>query len=351
MQDLTTPKLDCCWAEISVHELTGWNRDLLQTNASFFQFPYWNEPLRRMHFVPRYLTYRSNGSALAYVAVLTIGIPGMRIGLVQRGPVSLVPNQEVPITAFGALKQWAKRGGYIFLRFTHPDANFSNRLSIVAPFVNCDPFPFYRDFRDELIVEQVEDDAEMLGSFQSTARRKIRKAAEAGFEITSSDSSEKFCETWPLFLKLAKRKGFRHRPLASYLDLIKLASPHGCVRIYVAAMKQKPVESIVIVADRTTASYMSGALDTDALEGKPSPSCLLHWQAMRDFFRLGVKYYHLGTRSGEVYQFKRQFRPIERDNPPPLTLITNPLMFRVWAMTILRLGPIVWPCVKRLAFQ
>lgn len=339
------------WTEISWRELVAWNQQLLQTDASFFQYPFWNEPFREMYFVPRYLVYRSQGQFVAYVCILTLGVSGLRIGLVRRGPVSLITDAEVSFLALQDLQSWAKHEGYIFLRFTHSDSECLERVSSLGVTERIDAFPFYRDSCEELIVEQVEDDAQMLARFQPVARRKIKKAKEVGYDLRVSDSPEELINVWPLFSGLSKRKGFRYRPLNSYLDLIRLAQPHQSARLYAAFLGQRPVEAILIVRDRLTSHYMSGALDVDALQGKESPSCLLHWQAMRDFFRLGVKYYNLGTRSGTVYQFKSQFRPLEKVGAPPVTLVLRPGMYRLWSALMLRLAPSLWPRVKRLIFR
>jgi hypothetical protein len=339
------------WAEIPRQELVTWNQQLLETDASFFQYPYWNEPFREMYFAPRYLAYRAQGKFIAYVCILTFGVSSLRIGLVRRGPVSLIPNVEVPFLALEDLKNWAKHEGYVFLRFTHSNPECLERISSLGLTERVEAFPFYRDSCDELIVEQVEDDAQMLAKFQPVARRKIRKATEVGYDLRVSDSPEALINVWPLFLALSDRKGFRYRPLASYLDLIRLAQPHQSARLYTAYLGQKPIEAILIVRDRMTSHYMSGALDVNALQGEASPSCLLHWQAMRDFFRLGVKYYNLGTRSGTVYQFKSQFRPLEKIGSPPVTLVISPGMYRLWSALVLRLAPSLWPRMKRILFR
>jgi hypothetical protein len=78
-----------------------------------------------------------------------------------------------------------------------------------------------------------------------------------------------------------------------------------------------------------------GALDVVALADAPSPSCLLHWHAMRDFRRLGVRDYNLGSGgSGGLMIFKNKFRPVRRDFCPPLTVILQPARYR-WIQRLL----------------
>jgi len=77
------------WRPIPRAELASWNQRLFSTDASLFQYPFWAEPFRKMHFQPRYLAYHDGASERAYVSVLSIGVPRFRIGLVLRGPGAL----------------------------------------------------------------------------------------------------------------------------------------------------------------------------------------------------------------------------------------------------------------------
>lgn len=71
----------------------------------------------------------------------------------------------------------------------------------------ADAFPFYRDPGEELVVSQVGSDDDVLASFQAVARREIRRAEQAGFRIDRSGDAESFKRVWPLFERLATRKG------------------------------------------------------------------------------------------------------------------------------------------------
>lgn len=338
------------WQEISMSEVGNWNQRLLQANAPLFQLPFWNEPFRQLHFTPRYLAYVEAGERTAYTCILTAGLPGFRIGLIQRGPVALVQGAELNDSMLKALRAWASGHGYVFLRFTHPDAAHMELLAAQGKMERQDAFPFYRDLRDELIVSLEADETELQAGFQAVARRKIKHAQNAPYEIRSSDAPETLTAVWPLFERLGARKGFRFRPLASFLQLVELARVHQCVRLYVAYLAGQAVEAILILQDRQMAYYLIGALDTAAMGEHPSPSCLLHWLAMCESRQAGRRAYHLGTRSGKVYAFKRQFRPSETTTPPPVTWIIKPVRYQLWARLALQYLPAFGPRLKRLLF-
>lgn len=304
--------------------------------AHLLQFPFWNEALRKVHFQPCYLRFGPAEDPDYYACVLTVGLLGLRIGLLQRGPVALRPDCPLRTAVVPGLLAWARHTGHFCLRLTHHDRVLLDAITASSAGVREDPFPFYRDAAEELLVEQLDDDQRMLLSFQQIARQEIKAAGRIGYEIKFSDTAEALAKYWTLFQSLADRKGFQYRPFSSYQELIRLGREFGCVRLYVALSGGQPVEAILVVRDRTTAHYMSGALDMTALQGRPSPSCALHWKAMRDFYHLGVRYYNLGSRSGPVYQFKRKFHPIERVNPPPATLVVNQGLYRLWTLVVLR---------------
>ena len=337
------------WSAIAPSALPHWCARLQETPASLFQYPYWNEPLRALHFAPQYLAYQHGKDALAFACVLRLGVPGARIGLVQRGPVGLGANGSVPAEALVALQRWARSHGYVFLRFTHDSADLLDEVANVGDTRRVDAFPFYREPQEELLVEQHHDDDAVLRGFQPVARRNLKKAAEVGFQLESSDDPQSLSAVWPLFEGLARRKRLSFRPEASYRTIVELARPHDGARVHVARVGERTVQAILVVRDRDRAHYISGALDTEALGDTPSPSVLLHWQAMRDAYRRwGCTQYDLGTRSGNVYPFKRKFRPVERHCPPPATLVINPTLFRVWFGAGLPAITQQWPRIKRV---
>jgi len=335
------------WVPVAAADVAEWNGRLLAAPASLFQLPYWNEPLRALRFVPRYLAYWSAGRRVAFACVLSLGIRGARFGFVQRGPVSLVDHAPPPDEALHELTEWGKRHGYVFLRFTHSDPDLLDRLASLGATRRADAFPFYHEPRQDLLVPQRASDDEMLASFQRVARQNLRKAAAAGYRIEWGDAPETLSAVWPLFEELSRRKGFSFRPRDSFLALLQHARPFAGARVYVAYLGDRPVQALLIARDREVAHNVIGALDVDATEGRTSPSELLHWLAMRDFARLGTQFYNLGTRSGAVYEFKRKFHPLERTSPPPVTVVTNAALYRAWSALGLTLVGSLWPRIKR----
>jgi lipid II:glycine glycyltransferase (peptidoglycan interpeptide bridge formation enzyme) len=318
------------WREIDGSELPQWNRHLLRTSASFLQFPYWNEPYRSLHFKPVYLVWGDAQSSLAYVCILTLQA-GLRIGLVQRGPVELAPG-ALTDEAVSSLCEWAKSHHYGFLLFRHSDGDLMAHLATIAPAQRFDSFPLlpvYGAEPFELVIDQKNDDRTMLAGFHREARRQIRRAIDEGYVVRSSHTPEEFAAAWPLFVTCSKRKRFAMKgSLESYLKKIRLAGPHGCTSTYTVFSNGQAIGAALVMRDRDTAVALLAAAELR----KPSCSALMHWVAMRDMFHAGVRYYSLGPASPPFGRFKDRFSPRRVLCPPSVTVEIAPRFCRIWQM-------------------
>ena len=339
------------WKKIDRSELGEWDKKLLCTDASVFQYPYWNESLRNKIIHTHYICYYVDGVPNAYACILSFGLLLTRIGVVRRGPINLIEGASISKEAVMDLQVYARKRGYIFLRFsfTGEADDVVKKLNTLKSVRKMDGLPFYRDLESELIVKQQKNDSDMLMSFQPIARREIKKAKNISYQIIETDSIEEFRNSWYLFDSLSARKGFTYRSLDSYITLIRHAKANKCVRLYTAYFNQCPVEAVLIIRDRDSSYYLSGALDIESLPNKQlSPSCLLQWNSMRDFFQDGVKHHNLGTRSGKVYQFKKKFRPEEISNSPPLTMVLNKPLFKLWLIILSLIGDSILLKIKNI---
>jgi CelD/BcsL family acetyltransferase involved in cellulose biosynthesis len=321
------------WERVWPYDLPQWNERLLNTASHLHQYPFWNESLKLKGLIrPKYLVYRKEGRAMAFVAILTSGVPPAAFGLIRLGPVTL-DRELAPDEALRSLIVWARRRGYMFLRITHSDPQWVAAASALSGAQKVEPFPIYPSPNYELRVELLKDEDKLLASFQNVVRREIRKCAEIGYQIHSSDSPELLVQAWPIFLKMCerKRRQFYRRSVESYRSLVQLAKAHNCAKLYTAHLGSRLVQAILVVRDYDTGHYIAGALDVDALCGqKPSPSCLLHWTAMKDLIRGGGTSYDLGLLGvGSLHIFKNKFHPARVDFPPPVTIPINPL-FHLW---------------------
>jgi hypothetical protein len=340
------------WFELRQEDLPLWNDVLRGTDISLYQYPYWNEPYRPLYLTPRYLAWGTQDRPLAYVCILTIGMRPAQIGLVFRGPTSLQAGMDIPHDAMSQLVDWARAQGYAFIRFTHSDENVLNRLASVSDARDVDVFPFFLDYpvlSPDYVVEQRASDRDTLAGFDREARRKLRRATEIGYKVRSEESPDALARLWPLYQECARRKHFRlERPLAVYMDAIRRARPHDSVRVYSVYFKGKPVGSTLVFRDRDSAHCLLAAFDVEHRQS----AVFLHWESMRDMYRLGAKRYNLGPGPGLLARFKQQFSQHPVTYPAARTVVLNERLFTLWSKVVFpvakRLRPMLREIVSRL---
>jgi hypothetical protein len=348
------------WRELARPELGEWNRRLLgEAAASIRQYPLFNEGLRgsgglwvsipgryaaliawgrRWTTTPRYLVHRLPDGTTSFACIVSIGVRGLRFGCLLDGPVTMDGRPAQP-EAVEDLLTWARHNHYVALRLTHSSEAHLQALAAIGSADRLDGVPFYPYPMSELYVQLVVDEAKMLASFQAVARRNIRQAREAGYDITADCAPGALENAWPAFQSRSARKGINYRDLETYKRIMREAEREHAARLYTAWRNGVPIAALLMLRDCTTAHYFLGTIDTDALGGAPSPACLLHWSAMRDAQAMGCSFYNLGTRSGPVYTFKAKFRPFEHERPAPLTFAIQPRLYALWRRLL--------PAVKR----
>ncbi|MDH3455961.1 MAG: GNAT family N-acetyltransferase [Gemmatimonadota bacterium] len=329
------------WRPIARRDLAGWNERLRATAAHLYQYPLWNEALRQAALEPNYFCYGDGSEDTVFVCVLTLRLPGFRYGVVRCGPVSLRPDGSLPERAIAELVPYTRRLGYMCLRFSTADDSLRGRLGQAGTVLEADTFPFLGHFDHELVVEQESEDDELLKSFQKGLRYDIRKAIKAEYTVTQTHDSASLRVVWPLVEAMDRRKGRRiyRRSLRSYERLVDLATATGAATIYSVSIDDQPIEFVLLVRDRDTSHYVAGAMDVERLGKLPSPSAFLHWTAMREAHRAGVKGYNLGTEGDEGLRvFKMKFRPTKVSYEAPFSLVLRPRRHALWTWMLRRLG-------------
>ncbi len=344
------------WSEVHRRDLPAWNSFLRATDASIYQYPFWNEPYRRLWIRPRYLAWGTPHDPLAFASILTVGFGPAKIGLVFRGPAPLASDFQLPRTMYRELLEWARSQGFMFLRFTHSDLQVLKGLAtsgeeLKAEALDLDAFPYLCDYpivTEDYIVRQHESDDETLASFDREARRKIRRGLEGGYEFQSDDSPDALKEIWHLYQECSRRKHFRlERPLSFYLDLMREAQPYNRARLYSVSHDQKTVGSALVFRDRSTAHCLLAAFDAD----HRNSAALLHWRSMRDMHRLGATGYNMGPGPRTLARFKSEFCPDPTHYPAPLTIVLKKNRFRLWRQAFVPMAKQLQPMLRKLAFQ
>jgi hypothetical protein len=331
------------WVDISHEDLARWDELLFSSDAWLYQYSFWNEPLRAVGLTPRYLVWGPPSQPLAYVCILTLGFNPARIGLVFRGPTSLQPGAEVPPAAIMDLTNWASSQGYVFIRFTHTNADVMHQIASRASSRAIDAFPYFQDFpmvSPDFVVAQSDDEEKTLDGFDREVRRKLRRAVKLGYEFRSEDSPEALAKQWFLYRDCARRKGFRlERPLSVYMEIMCRARLHDCARVYSVHLRGEAVGSVFAVRDKSSAHCLLAAF----APGHRHAAVFLHWKAMRDMYRLGAPNYNFGPGPGSLARFKQQFAPRGAACPAPVTMVLNEPLFKFWWKALYPLARLMRP--------
>jgi len=344
----SAPAAAATWFEIRQQDLAQWNDVLLDTPTSLYQFPFWNEPYRPLWLTPRYLAWGTPESPRAFVSILTIGVGPAKIGLVFRGPNCIQSRCALCHIAITELVEWARKNGYIFIRFTHSDPEILTQLASSGRAEDFDAFPYFLDYpvlSPDYIVEQSECEEETLASFDREVRRKLRRATEQGYEFRVDDSPEALAAAWPLHQDCARRKHFRlERPLSVYEETVRLAREHNCARVYSLYLNGKLVGNTVVFRDRETAHCILAAFDSENRHA----AVLLHWRSMRDMHAMGVKRYNMGPAPATLARFKQQFCETPTTYPGALTVVLNESLYGIWRRLVFPVAKALRPTLRKI---
>jgi hypothetical protein len=336
------------WFEVRRQDLVLWNNVLLNSDTSLYQYPFWNEPYRPLWLTPRYLAWGTQDRPRAFVSILNIGFGSAKIGLVFRGPSCIHSRSTLCHEAITGLVEWAREHGYVFIRFTHSDREVLTQLAASSRAENFDAFPYFLDYpvlSPDYVVAQQDDDDETLAGFNREVRRKLRRAEEAGYESRADDSPEALSQAWPIYQGCARRKHFRlERPLSVYMETMRLARKHNCVRLYSVHLNGKTVGSTLVFRDRDMAHCLLAAFDAD----HRNAAVFLHWHAMRDMYRMGARRYNLGPGPGSLARFKQQFCEQPAASPGVLTLVLNENLFGIWRKLIFPVARDLRPILRKI---
>jgi len=331
------------WCEVSSESFQSWDQKLASTACPYRQFPFWIKAHEEQGHKARFFYYGDIESPIATVAIIEIGMFPFRLALIDRGPFIFNASRKDSEKCVLSLIELAKKMGYAFVRFTHGQEEVFSILKRSNSATSLEPYPFARDPRNFLIVEHKDTEQETLATFNETARRKIRKAAEEGYTFRVTNSTNDFDLAWNLFEKLALRKRFKlsSKPKSVWKKIVELGEENDRARLYICTYKGNLVAAQIVVNGGQIAEGTLSALDVDALEGKPSPAALLTWIGMRDAHELGCNLFDMGgpgdpKRNNYVFEFKRMFRPEGRVAPEPACVVIQPKRHWIWMNVFLR---------------
>ncbi len=316
---------------------------LESTSCSYRQFPYWVKAYEAENHKARFFYCGSKDQPTAFAAIVEVGTYPFRFGLIDRGPFFFEPENTDIAARLADLVELLKKEDYVFVRFTQGQEVIFEEVRALKNIEQMEPYPFCRDSRNSLLIEQKADDAETIQSFSETARQDIRRAMRFNYEIRSSDTDADFETAWQMFEKLALKKGFllSPRPKKFWREVFKLGSQENRAELHLCSDQGELNAAQLYVRDGAICEVTLAALDQEVLGKKPSPAALMFFTGMRFGYEYGCGHFNIGgpgdsKRNNHLFEFKRKFKPTLHVAPEPLCLVLAPRRYQLWMKVILR---------------
>jgi hypothetical protein len=323
------------WEPIPRTAALAWDDTLWRVpGAHLFQFPFWNEPLREFHGRPLYLQFKREGEVAGFATVTTFGLPGFRVGLLQRGPILLPGHADEIGESIGLLLPALKDSGVFCLRVTSESPKLLDNVSRAYESERGDAFPFMSSLQNDAFVSLEETESEIFARFQKQVRNAIRKCERIGFTAKTYADPGALRRYWYLFEQTADTNRFLRRPLASFCRLFELGGTPGRVELSILETGERAIGALILARDAETTYYISGGRDQALSREFGYTAHYRLWLAMLQARAAGSKQFDLGATFGSVGEYKLKFAPQVRANPTPVTLILHRQRYRLWKAII-----------------
>ena len=289
--------------------------------GAFMQSWEWGEfQLKMGRKIGRYFVVEDGINIAAFTLVQYRLRFGLTYGYLPRGPVVATDKRYQSTQILDLIKIWAVGGfpKFIFLRleppFTKVDRDLERRGFYLPK--------YYVQPRYNLAVRLDKSEEEILKNFHPSTRSNLNRAEKRGVtvQIKSSVSAADYAEFESMMKQTMIRTNGRNAyPGRLYFQSLfksipSVTEPYEPTKlsmgIFYGYQNGKPASVYFVVYFAGTATYLYGASYSDALNSKVAT--YLHWAAMKEARRLGLKYYDLGgideARWPSLTNFKKQFR-------------------------------------------
>lgn len=295
--------------------------------------------------IERYFLTDARDPVAAFTLVQHALALNFSYGYMPRGPViaAHAAGEEGSREVFRSVRAWVKKQnltGMIFVRMEPPLASVASDL-----FRHGFRIPsYYIQPRHNHTISLDGSEEEILKSFHPSTRSNIRRAERRG---VTAELKRNATETdWDTFFSMARatirrNSGKNVYPQRPYFDALTKAVPsitdgydpaRLSLGMFCAYEHGRAAATNFILFFGDTATYLYGAAHTNALRSKAAT--YLHWVAMQEAKKRGLKYYDLGgideTRWPTLTNFKRQFRGQEFSYVGNIDIPVKPALYRAY---------------------
>ena len=311
------------WEIIKKQEVNEWNEKLKETEASFYQYPYFTDAEYSSIFSkPIFLKYIQNEIIVAYTVIIEIGLFPFKIGIIECGPIIFRDDCDAKVILEG-LKEFATKSKYMYLQVRPHHSTVEQLLKKDNLFKEQLYFPFHQKEEYNWNIKNAPEDKLLLG-FKLQCRRKIVLAGRVRYNFMKLKDDSELPKIHNIFKSVAREKGYKYdTPFHVFEKMYKVGQKHNLTDIYVAYLNKEIVNAIFILKDAQSFYHLSSAMILKGFHYNESPPAKLHFFLMKDcFYNEHKKYYNISYGGSEnLIRFKELFNPTEIPKPPYYTFV------------------------------
>jgi len=351
--------------------MDNWNK-IIETlpDPHVLQTWEWGQFKARYGWQPFPKTWQDeDGRVIAAALVLqrSLGVGGLRVMYVPKGPLLDWSNVSLRQRVLGDLHTFAKKQGAIFIKIDPdvclgtgvPDSSGSLELNeegeravenevgyTVEQELQVRGWHFSTDqiqFRNTVLVDVTPSEEEMLARMKQKARYNIRLSARKGVSVRQGEISD-LPMIYHMYAETSVRDGFLIRNESYYMVLWESFMRAGMVTPLIAEVEGEAVASIIVFHFSKRAYYLHGM--SRNLHREKMPNYLLQWEAMRLAKTLGCTTYDLWGAPDSfvesdsmwgVYLFKRGLGGYVQRTLGAYDLPVRPFIYRLYTQTLPRI--------------
>jgi lipid II:glycine glycyltransferase (peptidoglycan interpeptide bridge formation enzyme)/uncharacterized membrane protein (UPF0127 family) len=332
-------------------EKNTWNQFIeknQQIVGAFLETWEWGDFQKSLGLRTRHYFIKEKDEIVAVFILSFYKLPfGQSYGYMPRGPVIAKERIAEEVEHFEILKaiqEWAKKElkHLIFLRMEPSLPSLSEDTAYYGlrkPSYHIQP-------PRNTIVSLSRTEEEILAHFHSSTRSNIKRAERRGVtvEIKKEFTEEDYGHFFSMIKSTIKRNhGKKAYPSEQYFRTFLSANriadgidpnsrPGLSIVIFCGYQHGKPATTHVVIFSGTTATYLFGASHTEHLSSKVDT--YLHWVAMREAKRLGMRYYDIGGIDEKIWptltKFKKQFSDEEAHYVGNSDVPLKPLLYHAY---------------------
>jgi len=311
------------WKVIPKHETGIWNEKLKNTDAVFYQFPYYASSEYNSAFSKAiFVKYIESEQEIAFAAIIEIGLFPFKVGIIEEGPVLLQESADLQ-SLIRDLKKFVRNKSYMHLQVRPPvNSSFNLSLKTDKAFENRVYFPFHLKVEFDLNIYK-KPEKELLAGFKMQCRRKIVLAGRVPYKFFKINNEEMLADIRKLFNDVTDTKGYGFLPFKIYEAIYKEGKKYDLCDFYAVYLDGQLVNAALIVKDAKSFYHYTSALTIKGFHPNESPPAKLHFFIMQDcFYNEQKEFYNISFGgSDNLIRFKELFNPTEIERHPYYTFV------------------------------